>query len=330
MGGVPKEARTEAAAERFARLRSGEMEAAERADLKDWLADPESRAAFDDVAGLWSSLDVIRADPTLLSLREDARRQAKWVRLRRYSRGLAAACVVLAAVGAVSLSGWIANRSPPPATPEASVLEYASGLGQIKTVDLPDGSVVVLDTNSAIRFSRTDGGRSAELTQGRALFKVAKDPARPFVVAANGKAVTALGTEFDVYLKSNTLEVTLFEGRVRVEQTAAAADGAPAIELTPGYRLTASSKGWDLAQVGVDPAWPKGQLIFDEARLADIVAELNRYSDRKIAITDSAVGEKRMSAVLRSSDERTFLSAVQVMKLAEIRWNESRWELSAN
>jgi len=314
--------------ESFVKMRSGEMTPHEKDALDAWLeTDEASRESFDAVAGLWSGLDSIRAHPAILSLREDAKRQAMWTRWRGFGRGLAAACVVLVVAGAVAAAAWL-GRSEPAVQPAA----FATGVGQIATFTLADGTVAILDTNSAMRFSATSTRRSVELARGRVLFKVVKDPARPFVVAADGKAVTALGTEFDVYLGSRGMEVTLFEGRVRVEAAPGGAGPAgrtPAIELTPGYKLTAGDTGWSLAHAGPAPAWTEGRLIFDEARLGDIVAEINRYSETQIAIMDVDVAEKRMSAVLPSRKEATFLAAVEAMHLGRVRLRDGRYEISA-
>lgn len=316
------------AADYFARLRRGNTTAAERAEVTDWLAqDPAHRAALDDVAKLWADLDVIRADPAILSMREEATRQINRGYLRKVVAGSIAACALLAVVvvvvgGVAAKWGW--------RTPVVEVA-YSTSLGQISKVKLPDGSEATLDTNSAVRYRADAGRRRVELVRGRALFEVTKDPSHPFVVTADNKAITALGTEFDVYLKDRALEVTLFEGKVKVQRVGAG--GLPAkadqgVELSPGYKLIAADAGWQVADARGGPAWANGRSVFDEATVAEIVAELNRYSARKIVIVDDVVRAKRMSAVLRSDDERAFLSAVRVMGLAEPRWRNGRWELT--
>jgi transmembrane sensor len=310
------------AARAFARMRSGEIGPDEQIEFKAWLdADEAHRDSFEDLSALWAGLDAIRADPAILSMREDAKRQVKWKLFERRAGVAAVAAMLLVALG-VPAARWTADPAP---------VSYSTRVGQIASVSLADGTVAVLDTDSAIRFSEKGRRRMVDLVKGRVLFKVAKDPSRPFVVAARGRAVTALGTQFDVYLKKRDFEVTLFEGRVRVEETqpAPASGGAPAVELTPGYRLTASGAGWDVKPAGPEPGWAKGQLVFDEARLADIVEELNRYSRRQIVITDRIVGERRMSAVLHSGDDKTFLTAVEAMRIGHIRLRGERYELSA-
>ena len=93
---------------------------------------------------------------------------------------------------------------------------YSTGIGEQRTIALNDGSVVELNARSRIRVHYTDGERGIDLLQGQALFRVAKNPARPFVVQSNGTQVRAVGTQFDVYKKNTGTVVTVVEGRVAV------------------------------------------------------------------------------------------------------------------
>src|SRR5690606_7675607 len=124
---------------------------------------------------------------------------------------------------------------------------FRTGPEQTTTITLPDGSKVTLDEGTVLRADETRRERRLELVEGRAFFRVAKDASRPFVVRARGKTITALGTAFDVSLEAEQVEVTLVEGRVKVEApvavplSAAAPRAALAVqstELTPGARLT--------------------------------------------------------------------------------------------
>src|SRR5581483_2695252 len=116
--------------------------------------------------------------------------------------------LVAAALGVsvVSLATLTALRTP----------TYTTEVGELRTITLGDGSVVTLDAASRISVSFTRTQRSIELSDGQALFRVAKDPGRPFVVKSNNTRVTAVGTQFDVNRKSNGTVVTVLEGRVSV------------------------------------------------------------------------------------------------------------------
>src|SRR5690606_26847429 len=88
--------------------------------------------------------------------------------------------------------------------------------GEQRTVTLADGSVIELNARSRIKVRYADRERAIDLLQGQALFRVAKDPTKPFIVASGGTYVRAVGTQFDVYKKSVGTVVTVVEGRVAV------------------------------------------------------------------------------------------------------------------
>jgi transmembrane sensor len=307
----------EQAAAYFASLRSGEMTAEAKVELDRWLdEDPANRAVMNDLARFWSSLDVVAADPTMLAMREQARQ-----RLGRRRAWAVAACIAgCLALGSVTL--WSVGRQVPVAKAPVAQL-YTTRVGEISTVELVDGSTVVLDTDSVIRVSATKDRRSVELVRGRALFNVRPDASRPFVVAAEERTVTALGTEFEVYARPAGIEVVLHHGRVRVQQQVAGTSSGGAlraVEMTPGYRLTETAEDWSLQRIdtGLERAWVNGQLIFDEQPLSVITAELNRYSDEKIILGDAEVGRRRMSAVLRASDASSFIASVASLQVANV------------
>jgi transmembrane sensor len=293
----------------FARSRSGDMNADDVAALERWLGqDAEHAEAFGDVGRLWSGLERVR---------RDLQHRRRFVHYRR----AAAACAVLIMAGSLTLF-LFEGRGPSSGAPTV----YATGVGEMSNLGLPDGSVAVLDTDSALRVWPAGGAeRRLELVRGRAFFKVAKDPAHPFVVLAGGHSVTALGTEFDVYLKPAAIEVTLVEGRLRVRSDAAGVktrkNGQAFLDMRAGYHLVASSGRLDLTKADAtsEAEWRDGRLVFDEQRLEDIAAELNRYTPDKVVISEPEVGRRRMSAVFKSADTEAFVAAVQTMGLARVR-----------
>jgi len=199
---------------------------------------------------------------------------------------------------------------------------YQTGIGQTSVVSLDDGSVVTLNTNSRISVHYEQGVRGITLERGQALFKVAKDRAHPFVVSAGGRQVTALGTEFDVHLSDRLFEVTLLEGRVTVTRedhghapaTTGKAKAAPLLaELRPGQQFVAVAK----AAPQVRPAdvrrvisWRHGQIVFENERLEDAVAEMNRYSRRQVVLSDPRLGALKISGAFNTGDVGTFVEAL--------------------
>jgi transmembrane sensor len=284
----------------FSRSRSGDMAGEDRSAFERWLnEDAEHGRAFAQLGELWAGLEALRAQPTVLAMREGVRQDLKR-RRQAASFGRAAAvvglCVLTGAIGSFVFAKYGAASAAPTL--------YATAVGEMSNLGLPDGSSVVLDTDSALRVWPAGGAeRRLELVRGRAFFKVAKDPSHPFVVVANRRSVTALGTEFDVYLRPTALEVNLVEGRLRVRSVAeglAAQTAQPAsFDMTSGYRLVASPG--------------------NEQSVADIAAELNRYTSLGVIVSSPEVGGRRISAVFKSSDISTFVAAIEAMGIAKAR-----------
>jgi transmembrane sensor len=317
------------AVDRFARLRDSTPTTEDLDDLDQWLdASVDHREAYEAVAAHWAEMEMLRSDTALLYMRESARRDLRRTRLgRAMTGGAIAAAAVLAVAGATFLPGAYDAFVKRQAREHAQT--FRTAIGEVSERRLADGTVTTLDTNTVLRAWQVKDARFVELVQGRARFKVAKDPARPFSVLARGKSVTATGTDFDVYLKSDSLRVTLVEGRVRV-RTQEKGSNLPSIDLTPGYQLTASSSHWALAQTDAasNVSWSQRQLTFDNDTLREIADELNRYSTRKIVINDSRIANLRMSAVIKTSDNLSFLDAVEELSLAHVRKGDNVFELT--
>jgi transmembrane sensor len=235
---------------------------------------------------------------------------------RDYSRlwgALATAALVLIAFTGVSLTHPDFMRSADEISHDRLVLR--TGTGERATASLEDGSTVVLNTNSILEINYSRLRRDVRLVAGQVLFKVAHDTARPFVVAAASHAVVAVGTEFEVRLDGEKVRVALLQGRVRVESIAAhrgSATGERVAVMTPGEQLIASSAGVVVNHTNVQElvSWQSGRVRFDNARLADAVAEMNRYSATKILIDDPAAGGVRITGAFRTGQSYLFAQTV--------------------
>lgn len=302
------------AAEWFARFRSGMMSGAERQDFDCWLSLPAHAEAFLEVERLWQGMAELQDDPKLLALQKRARRNA---RLRQFGSFGAIAASLLAMV---ALTVLLVRPAPTQKTPEGQELHFATATGQPLPLELADGSRVLLDANSAIRVVLNSKSRVVSLEQGRAYFQVGHDPYRPFVVKADGRSVTALGTAFTVDTHVNPLDVVLLEGSVGVEGSDH--EGGHVVKMAAGSRLLISADGkWRVAQVDTSQAasWTSGKLVFDNTRLSDVVAEINRYTDKNILIMDDGTGEKRLSAVLKAGDIQAFIGAIALLDIAQVQ-----------
>jgi transmembrane sensor len=307
------------AADWLALTRSGRMSAEETRALEVWLETPEHRAAYDDMQETWRLYGEIEDDPAVMEVREWARGAYNRPVRMRIAASIAAAFVAVGGWGA----WWATTPAPVPqelitAASEQPDQEFRTGIGQTTTATLFDGSVVTLDTNSALVAREIGGIRLIELKQGQAFFKVAKDKTRPFKVVAAGKTVTATGTQFSVRADPALFQVTLVEGSVIVEAPRSGLRPGKARELSPGDSLKAADgRSWQLAKVDVtaDTSWRAGTLTFYNRPLGEAAAEMNRYSRRKILV-DASVADTPIVGVFPTGDVEAFAKAAEGTKIA--------------
>ena len=312
------ESLAEAAARWFA-LRRRKPDCIEEQQFADWLdADPAHRRAYDEVSRSWEIAAVAAADPTVAKMRADALMARPTRERRDYSRlwgALATASLVLIASTGALLThpGLLGNAGDVAANHDHIV--FRTNVGERATATLEDGSTVVLNTNSILEINYSKLRRDVRLVAGQALFKVSHDTARPFVVAAANHEVVAVGTEFEVRLDGEKVRVALLQGRVRVEPIAArdgAASGQRVAVMEPGEQLVASAAGIVVNRADVEElvSWKSGRVRFDNTRLADAVAEMNRYSRTRILIDDSAAANIRITGAFRSGQSYTFAETI--------------------
>lgn len=217
-----------------------------------------------------------------------------------------AASVAVAAIAAV----WWGSGRP---------TVYSTGIGEQRSIALIDGSRIELNARSRLRVRLSDKERAIELLEGQGLFRVAKDPKRPFVVRSGGTHVQAVGTEFDVYVKPGGTVVSVVEGRVEIRTSSPLPSPAPA---EPGASAARPPRGTSLqlaageqavvapheiarlerANIEAATAWMHRRLVFDAAALADVATEFNRYNFRRIVVADEQLQSFPISGVFSSSD----------------------------
>jgi transmembrane sensor len=160
--------------------------------------------------------------------------------------------------------------------------------------------------------------RLITLLKGQALFEVAKDPARPFIVTAGAQRVVALGTTFDVRLNDKAVEVILVEGKVEIKEIPASAKNKPArpVQLASGERLVASPAALKPEVTKIDTSkatsWREGYVTFEDTPLTDAIAEMNRYSTVRIVPEDEKLSSLRITGLFRAGQQARFTEALQV------------------
>ena len=313
---LPDRDEIEAVAAVWLSLRDRGMSSAETTEFMRWLQqDPAHAAAFADLESAWRDvgrLAVVRSDADsppdrdLLAPRPRPRRR----------RGPFVAA--LAAAAAVAVGIFIGH--------EATITRATAvtTVGSFQKIDLPDGSVVQLNTDSALDFEFSGKTRQVRLRRGEAHFEVAKDPSRPFFVSAGGISVRAIGTAFNIRLRGADVEVLVTEGRIGVrsaeskkkrEEPAAAAAlelSAGEITLVPQAQV-AAAKVTEIAapQVRRTLAWQERRIEFDALPLADVVEEFNRYNRCKLVITEPALARKVFTGTFRADGYQAFVRILE-------------------
>jgi transmembrane sensor len=226
----------------------------------------------------------------------------------RWRQGVAA-MLMIAVAGSMAWGGWqLSGRQ------QAS---YASGIGQLQTVALADGSTATLSSDSRLEVRMSRGERHVALARGEAFFDVARDVRRPFVVEAQGRRVAAVGTRFSVRNDPEALRVVVTEGKVRLESVAGIEGRAQPEALLPaGSVATAGRNGVLVRSLPLADAerylqWRDGYLSFDDASLATAAAEFNRFSERKLELGDAAVAELRVGGNFRWSNTEGFVRLLE-------------------
>jgi transmembrane sensor len=193
---------------------------------------------------------------------------------------------------------------------------YETGVGGHKRITLADGSLVELNTDTALRAVLDRSERKVVLDRGEAYFHIVHQTDRPFVVVAGDERITDLGTAFVLRRDEQQLKVTLIEGRARLETVGYLS--SKAVDLRPGdeiianvNRMTRTHK--TSATLSENLGWRHDLLIFDGTTLADAVSELNRYSQIKLVITDSKVARMTINGTFRTGNLLAFVDATQVV-----------------
>ena len=291
----------------LARLLSPECNASDHAAFEGWLAMSSQNALdYAEVERIHQLAGALRADPTLhgAESRPTARMQTTR-RKRTWLRPLAWAAVLMLAV---SGGFWMLADLR-----DAQPTRYATEIGKQRHVELPDGSALVLDTNTLVQVAYEHSRRHVVLLRGRMQARVAHDGNRPFVVTSGVGSVRALGTVFQVERQDGNTVIALLEGRVIVDTNGN--QPSHAIELHPLQQLAYDADGALGSPRSVDrsvaESWTRGRLVFKEERLADLIAVFNRYSHEQLILSGSELGEIRVSGVFNAGDQSGLLATLR-------------------
>ncbi len=295
--------RTDEAADWFTRLRNTRISNATLDGFWAWRKDPLNRAAYEQMESIAGMARTLRDDPQIRAAAREAITRRPWWRLLADALGNRRVLVSGGALAAAMLASVFVLIG-------AQGERYSTGVGQQTTVSLADGSSVRLDTDSRLRVRFEKDARRLTLERGQAYFEVAHDAVRPFIVDAGRAEVRAVGTRFDVRRAPDDVEVTLTQGRVQVTPKGA---GTAGWTLDPGQQIRIGSRPTAAVPVRADmeaaTAWTTGRIFFHDTPLAQAVAEVNRYSRKKIALASGTPGSVRINGAFETGDVDGFVTA---------------------
>jgi transmembrane sensor len=309
----------EEASDWIVKNREGDLDAIAKRRFDDWLREsPQHVRAYLEVSSIWegvSSLDPnrnvgaeeliarARAQDSVVPYPRPSAPRASLARVARRGRWYAlAASIALATLGA-----WFYSERN----------TYSTAVGEQRSIVLTDGSTIELNSRSRVRVRYSNEERGVDLLNGQALFEVAKNPARPFVVHSDATLVKAVGTQFDVYRKPAGTMVTVVEGRVAVmpepEALRDARSGSNEERNNPQPLSVLVSAGEQLlvtqatvtppkrANVAAATAWTRRNLVFESSSLSEVAEEFNRYNSRPLVIDNpAALADFHVSGVFSS------------------------------
>lgn len=228
---------------------------------------------------------------------------------RRTATRVSRRAVVVA--GLVGAGGAAAYLSTPRLLIDATA-DFTTGTGEIRRVDLADGSVATMGPDSAMAVQFTEGQRFIRLLQGMAFFDVAADPDRPFRVGITELVTTALGTAFDVSDGAGYLSVSVDHGTVEVTSTG---QGIEPTRLSAGQWLSFDGRS-RTSQHGTQDqnqiaAWRTGQLFAENEPISSLIAKISRWQPGRTVVVDPSLGAQRVSGVFDLADpSRAFQALV--------------------
>ncbi|AXQ30515.1 DUF4880 domain-containing protein [Solimonas sp. K1W22B-7] len=284
-------------------------------EITAWMAWYEAsdthKDAYDYMQALYSQLDQAAEGPVGLPAalwlgdREPARAPSHALPLRRRRWRVAAAAATIAAC-AIGL----ALQSLPTGRGSAAVAKAAPGGTEVRETFLADGSHVTLAAATSISVELTDKQRTIVMQQGAAYFTVAHSPERPFIVKTGGLDVRAVGTAFNVRRAGHRTVVTVVEGVVDVQPTGTVAG----VRARAGTEVAWTDGGSSPVVTGVDPAqalsWRSGSLDYTSEPLESVIADINRYSRKRVLIRDAGVGDILIWGTVRTDGVEKWVEAL--------------------
>lgn len=297
-----------AAARWYVALQDPDSARQARTGWQRWLdADARHRDAWAQMLALQQRLGSVPGDLLLPTL-QAARQQ------RRRFLGLAVLLGGGVAIGAASAPPW-----------RVLTADLRTQTGERRTLMLPDGGTLYVNTASAVDIDYGPAVRVLRLHQGEVLVQTAADTAghRPFEIHTAQGRIRALGTRFSVRVEPGAAQVAVFQDAVMVQPADAS---APALRLGAGQQVRFSARAIDAPQpvAAGQSEWINGKLVAIDQPLGEFIAELSRYRSGSLSC-DPAVAHLRLSGAFRLSDTDAVLDNVAASLPVKIRSRTRYW-----
>jgi transmembrane sensor len=301
------------------RLYSGELTAKEEQEILSWCDESEAhQTAFDEAIAVWEASSQL---PPTISLKE------KFEGRFYYARYIAASIVVALLCFTFFQQSNLGGK----AQRLSSSQHYTTAIGEVSNIGLPDGSIITLNTDTAIDVKFSPQKRELWLQKGEAFFDIAKAPSRPFLIHTGDKTIRVVGTKFNVKLSDSGFDIAVSEGIVAVEESQVNELPRGAINVAPvlleaGAMATFDQENTLIAKQNTDvvekaQSWRSGYLRFDDERLDKVIESFNRYRTKKIVVGEE-VSSMRISGVFTLSEGDAILTALEATLPIDIQKND--------
>jgi len=309
------ETRATEAAQWLAKLDGEQLTSDDRDAFKRWMnADPGNPEAMKKITAFWADMDFLLNEFPTFARKERPSPVRQWKPRRLALAGFSAMLVLTVA----AFIGLNLNVK----TSEQSF--YVTSVGSHREHILSDGSAAHLNTDSMLEIQFSRAQRTVRLLQGEAVFDVAHDANRPFIVLAGANKVVAVGTRFVVKLDSGNVLVAVTDGKVEVskrktEKSENAADAASTILLSQGEQAIVDDdhplpvpQRVEQKEIERKTAWTQGRLVFKNESLEFVLSEIGRYLPEKVIIDDPSLKEVLVSGRFAIGNAEALLEAIEV------------------
>ncbi len=334
----PKSNSEMSAADWLARLDRGSLTSSEKEELAKWLSEEPGRyRELHDLSTFWFGLNIPLSQIDFVETQGSNR--ISWIGFSDWVRSVTNAKSYHALVAGVFLTlfSFTALAILSLSLYQPSSGYYATRVGEMRTIELPDGSQVNLNTNTRLEYRYSSRERSIQLLSGEAIFDVAHKANWPFVVYAQDGVIQAVGTRFVVRVNTEKVMIAVQEGKVDVrnrDSEHAHSNGEPSAR-TPSALRVSQGEATDIEFSTIKErrrltedelterlSWLDGQLVFYDEELPDVIEQVARYTTVEIEIDAAQLRERKITGVLPIGDVSLMLEGIEAALGVKADWVE--------